>query len=212
MRLFQSTRTFLAGSLAALVIGGAFFLGKSVGSAGTTELTTTQQTVILERIRGMGDLRTAEASFTDLVDHRSWRSPSAEWSAMPGVASLVRAGTENRHLVRATGKVEAGFDLSKARIGSTRPGAVTIILPPAHLKVRIEDAENLETRRAMFWRNDNGNLEALSQARASFLEAARSSGLQTQAESNAEKLLQDLLSPLGVESVTIQTESISSGI
>ncbi len=159
----------------------------------------------------MGDLRTAEASFTDLIDHRSWRSPSAEWSAMPGVASLVRAGTENRHLVRATGKVEAGFDLSKARIGSTRPGAVTIILPPAHLKVRIEDAENLETRRAMFWRNDNGNLEALSQARASFLEAARSSGLQTQAESNAEKLLQDLLSPLGVESVTIRTESISSG-
>jgi len=170
-------------------------------------MTRTDQTVILERIRSIGDLRTAEASYSDLVDHRSWQTPSSEWAQVPGVASLVRAGTENRHLVRATGKVEAGFDLSKARIASNSRDSVVIYLPPVHYKVRIEDAEAIDHQRGLFWRNENGSLEAERQARAGFLESAKSSTLKNDAHKNAEKLLQGLLAPFGVERVEVRPHS-----
>jgi hypothetical protein len=119
-------------------------------------------------------------------------------------------GTENRHVVKATGKVEAGFDLSKARIGLTGPNDVVVILPPVHYKVTIEGAQAVESRGALFWRNENGNLEAVDQARASFLESAAGSNLRKEALTNAEKLLQDLLAPFGVQQVEVRVQDISS--
>ncbi len=195
-----------------VAIGCAFYVGRTVGSTGSTTLTQTQQTVILERIRAMGDLRTAEASYSDLIDHRSWQTPGAEWSAVPGVASLVRAGTENRHVVKTTGKVEAGFDLSQARIASTSPGSVVVFLPPVHYMVRIEDAQAVESKRALFWRNENGNFEAERAAKNLFLESAKQSRLSEDAERNAEKLLQVLLSSFGVNTVEVRVQTASTSI
>jgi hypothetical protein len=136
--------------------------------------------MLLKRVQALGELHTASYSYENVFEHRTHLQPRGLLAAFPGVGSLTEAATRNAALVSTDGTVEAGIDLSRARIDANR-----IVLPRARMYEPQVHAKLHQVKRSPFWRDENLALNAVSDAKERMAGAAREQGILADAEKNA---------------------------
>ena len=175
----------------AYIVLGAFLLGGFLMFTLRTtsdEAQPTPMPLLLQKVQALGELHTARYTYQHVFEQRTSRR-AQEWAqAVPMVASLVRASTSNSGLVSATAQVEAGVDLSKARLEGS-----TFIVPKPHVYRPAVEAKMHEVRRGLLWRDDNLALTAVGAMETRVRTAAVEQGILKEAETNARKQLTTLL-------------------
>jgi hypothetical protein len=150
--------------------------------------------LVLEQVQVLGELHTARYTYQNVFEHRSSRQPE-EWTRyVPGAASLVRASTRNTALVGITGQVEAGVDLSKARLDEG--DSKRLILPAAKIYRPHVDAKVYKHRSGALWNDANLPLKAVAATEERLIVAASKQGIVTEAEKNAREQLRVLVPEL----------------
>lgn len=148
---------------------------------------------VLQKVQALGELHTARYTYQNVFEHATARQ-AAEWARyIPGATSLVRNTTRNSALVEVHGKVEAGVDLSKAKMVTTPGKPAILVLPHAKAYRPDVDAKMFNVRPGVFWRDDNLGLNALADARARLSQAALQQGILREAERNAVTQIQKLV-------------------
>lgn len=176
------TAKVILGALGVVALG-AFFLGR--GTASEEALRPTPAPPILERVQALGELHTARYTYQNVFEHATARK-AAQWAAwMPGASSLVRNATRNTALVEVHGEVEAGVDLSHARLDHPVGQAPRLILPHATVYRPQVDTKLHTVRPGAFWRDDEIALDAERDARSRLQQAALQQGIIAEAERNA---------------------------
>jgi hypothetical protein len=136
--------------------------------------------LILSKVQALGELRTARYSYQHVFEQTSSREPQ-DWARMiPGASSLVVASTRNTALASATAQVDAGVDLSKAKLDGQ-----TIVLPEPSIYRPLVDLKLHQVRPGTFWRDDNMALRATEAMRLRVTQAARKQGIAEEAKRNA---------------------------
>jgi hypothetical protein len=172
-------------AVAALAVG--FLLGRPTSSSGE-EPQPQPMPLVLERVQALGELHTARYTYQNVFEHRTSRRPEAWTQYVPGVPQLVTASTRNSALLGVTGYVEAGIDLSQARVEDD-----ALILPAPKVYRPHVDAKVHRHRAGMFWSDPNIALKAVGLTEARLKTAAVEQGILEQAKSNAEAQLLALL-------------------
>lgn len=174
--------------------------GRGVGESGMSA------PLILERVRGMGDLRVVAHEYSEVSEHRSSRS-AADWAqGLPLASVVVGAATENRALVRAKGTVEAGVDLRRALVRE-EGGRLVVFLPRATVYAPVVDAEVFDQKSGLLWRDDNLGLRARRAAGERFVAASERAGIRSEAERRAAAEVRRLLAPLSEREVVVMVGS-----
>jgi hypothetical protein len=167
-----------------------------------TEETVNQSAFVVEGIRDLGELATAEMT----------HSVNVTVFAQNSVMSLPVGQTEV--IVSVIGIVRAGIDFSQIQLDDLNIEGATIYvrLPPAKILASGIDAEAsavIHSAKEWFGPNLQAELFDLAQedAQAKMLEVAQSSDLLSRAERNAQNTVRDLLSSWGQFTVEF-TDSI----
>ncbi|MCW5939595.1 MAG: DUF4230 domain-containing protein [Fimbriimonadaceae bacterium] len=183
------------GHVKARLITGAFLvavLAAVVGSWMARHQPERRELVILKEVQTLGELRTVRHTYRDVLRCATSREP-ADWAApIPGAAGVVRTLTKNDAIVTYLAEVDAGVDLTRAKLVEEASGPV-IVLPraqiyPPRVKVRIEWRNT-----GLFWRDENLAAAAQREAEAKVTNAAEGSRIIERAESE----VRDRLSQLG---------------
>jgi len=155
--------------------------------------------VVVEGVRRLDELATVRWTESVVVTRRS------------GGSALERFLTGERVLLVATGRVEAGVDLSKIGRDDVRVEGegVTVRLPePEILSASLDEEKTRVYDRDFGLLNLRPGDELVEEARARALEeiedAARRNGILRQAERNAEGSIRSFLLALGFESVRFE--------
>lgn len=162
--------------------------------------------VILQNIQSLGELHTTRYTYNNVFEYQSSKKP-AEWAERIGMGSVVRSATRNRALVSATGTVEAGVDLAQADARYEGvPGKQTLVvtLPQPTIYPPQVDAKVHDTKKGMFWRDENLGLKAQKDASRRFTLASREQGILKSARTSAEARIKALLSGVTEGSVRVQ--------
>jgi len=175
---------------AAALLGVGFFLGSRRSESGVIARETVPLPMLLRQVQALGDLHTARYAYENVFEHRTHLRPQGMLASLPGASQIARAATGNSALVSADGTVEAGVDLTKARIDGSR-----IVLPPArmyepHVHAKVEHA-----RRGLLWRDENLALAAIGDMKERIASAAREQGILADAERNAVEQVRRLVPP-----------------
>lgn len=144
--------------------------------------------LLLKQVQSLGDLHTAAYSYENVYTHETYVRPTGALAAFPGSDRLARAATSNTALVSADGTVEAGVDLSQAKILVNR-----IILPKARLYEPQVHARLHSVRRGLLWRDEGLAFGALNDAKERMAGAAKEGGILAEAERNAITQVQRLV-------------------
>lgn len=155
--------------------------------------------LVLEKAQALGELHTAQYTYSQVLEHRTSRS-APDWAqALPGAQAVVVGLTENKALISATIEVEAGVDLGKVRLVGD-----TLTLPKPRLYRPTVHAVLHEHRPGVAWRDTGIALEAEREASARATQAAKESGILSRATEEAERRVSVLARSLG-SSVTVVT-------
>ncbi|CAN5521171.1 hypothetical protein BH11ARM1_BH11ARM1_09230 [soil metagenome] len=180
----SKTKFGLIGGTSLLAI--AFFMGRGID--GSDSLRPTPMPPVLEKVQALGELHTARYTYQNVFEHAT-ALKTAEWARnIPGANSLVQSATRNRALVQVHGEVEAGIDLSKAKLGKQG----SLVLPHAMVYRPQIDAKIYDVKRGLFWRDDNLALDAVRDAQIRLRVAAREQGIVAEAERNAVKQIHEI--------------------
>lgn len=186
----------------ALFVGG--WAGVQLLSGGNRSSSEVVQTpLLLEATKRLGQLRTARHEFSRILEVESHREPQ-DWARyVPGAASLVTASTRNTGLIRTQGYVEAGVDLSKAKI--TREAHAYVVQIPSSQIMGVEaKAWVVHRKPGMFWNDDNLSARGVEQARREYRAASEQKGILKQADEEAKARLQALLGEIADQPVQIE--------
>lgn len=157
-------------------------------------------------IQQMGELHTVSLGMKDVVRQESQVDPKEGVWSLPLLKEVAQTATRNQVLVTATGKVEAGIDLTRLSAKDItslrRPDGSTLLrvhLPPItiyppNVQVRVEDI-----RKGLVWTDNNIVPKAQEMASQQFLAAAKQSGIRQQAEQSAIQHLKAMEHLLGQE-------------
>ncbi len=158
---------------------------------------------ILQSIRHLGFLQTAEMNLSDSFQFASSKSPEGAVAAVPGMTSLVQAVTKNTVWVQASGKVTAGVDLSKARV-RIEADSVHVHLPQFTVQPSQVDLKLLNDKKGLFWKDDEILLKAIREARTRFNSTADQLRIQKTAFAGAEKSIRKLLRDATAKAIIIE--------
>ena len=161
---------------------------------------------VLVAMQKIGQLHTAAFTMKDVVRQETQAEPEGLVSYVPGASMMVHWATQNKALVTAEGKVEAGIDLSKisakdvtqvthadgSKVWRVHLPSVTIYPPQVTARVEQNSA-------GMLWRDENIVPKAQARAAQQFLVAAEKSHIREMAQENAIKTLQAMQHALGHE-------------
>lgn len=190
-----------------LLSGGlAFALFSSLGhrASGTPEPTAAP---VLQRLQALGELHTARFEYADVVDHASYQEPQGLLAAVPGAVAVARATTENKALLNVRGSVEAGVDLKKLQAQAT-PTGLRIVLPAPHAYRPDVDAKLFSAKRGLFWRDDAVALDAVEEAKARLVTAARCQGLLKNARDQAIERVRALAESFGAKVADVRIAEV----
>jgi hypothetical protein len=157
---------------------------------------------VLERVQALGDLHTARFTYENVFEHATEREAQDWTGSIPGVASLVSAATRNTALVGVNVEVEAGVDLSKAKLTRTALGGTLRLPLPTVYKPQV-DAHVYETRRGILWRDDNIAIDAITDAKVRMTRQARHDGIVREAEKNAISTLSGLFPDIAGHRISV---------
>lgn len=179
-----------------MAVGGVALVafGFLIGSRVTTppDGILRQTPLVLNKVQALGDLHTARYTYSQVFDYSTSRQPEEWTNYVPGMGSLITASTRNTAMMDATGQVEAGVDLSKAKV-ETSGTSQKLVLPKPTIYTPHVTARVHEARKGIFWRDDNIALKAVRSTEDRLAQAARQQGILREAETNARKQLVSLV-------------------
>ncbi|OWU64449.1 MAG: hypothetical protein CBB60_009745 [Armatimonadetes bacterium Cent15-Ar3] len=158
---------------------------------------------IVQSLREIGFLQTAELNLSDAFQYGTQREPEGVVAAIPGMESLVRATTRNSVWVQANGKVTAGIDLSKATIRIDRD-AVHVRLPRLQIQPAEVDLKLIDDKKGLFWKDDEILLKAIREARVRFNSSVQDLDIEKTAFASAQTSIRRLLSNVTAKRLIIE--------
>jgi hypothetical protein len=182
----------VAAALVAGVLIGRGFLRPDV----KTERVPWAGPTVLQKVQALGDLRTVRYTYQNVFEVETTREPEGMLASLPGVTNVVHATTRNKALVSASGSVEAGVDLTKARY-ETKPEGTVLVLPkprlfPPDVRLHVHRAKP-----GVFWRDDNLTVKATDVAREKFTTAGLQQGILPAAQKSARERVEALVQGSG---------------
>jgi hypothetical protein len=188
-----------------LVVGAAagFLAGRQ--RSGDSTYDTGPVVLAMQRI---GDLHTASFMMNDVLHTSTRQEPSDGLAVIPGVSAVVHWATANRALVTATGRVEAGVDLthllpSDVTLSQDAQGnrIIHVHLPPISLYPADVHLHVVSEESGAFWRDENLIPKAEDEARTRFSAAAEQAGIRQTAQTNAITLLTQMEAAFGHKNI-----------
>lgn len=159
--------------------------------------------LILKQVQGMGELHTSRYQYQNVLEYSTHREPT-EWAKnVPILADAVRSTTGNSALVSVHGEVQAGFDLDKATV-SREEGKLVVTLPSPEVYPARVEAQVHNTRRGVFWRDDNIGLKAERDAAVRFRNASIKQGIESHAKQEVTKRVVSLLGSTTKEPIEVR--------
>ena len=190
----QTHFRWIVASGALLALGVVFHFSK----AGPSSPAIQPLPLVLTRIQALGDLHTARHTYENVFEYATSREP-VEWaSSIPGVGQLVEAGTRNVVLVSTQSQVEAGVDLSLARIEKSG-SQLTVWLPQPKTYEPQTTAKIHWHKSAPFWRDDNIALKAERDAAARARRASVEQDILQKAAEEARGRIETMVKDLGYD-------------
>lgn len=197
------------GALAAILLGVGIMAGWLLGRHQDRTSDSYRDTgPIIMQMQKLGQLHTASFTASDVLTQESSAHPP-DWAKMiPGAESLVEWATHNKAVVKATGTVEAGIDMTLISDKSIEQvkgndGAIhlrvhlpSVTVYPANVKVHVEHSES-----GIVWHDENIVPKAEETARHLFAEAAEKADIQGKARTNALETLEKTFKTLGVKNI-----------
>lgn len=176
----------------AAIVGAALALGLVAGLlVRGTGGSAPEHTVVLQRVRDMGELRLARHEFSQAAAWESSLNP-ADWAkAIPGAAEVVGGLTRNRAIGQVNGHVDAGIDFSKAKV-TTQGATVVVELPVPQVLEVVVDADPIHHQAGLFWRDNDMASVAEADYRGLLRSAALKAGILDRARRNAEAAVRGL--------------------
>lgn len=147
---------------------------------------------ILESVRELGFLQTAEMNLSDAFQFATNKSAEGPVASVPGMDTLVQAATHNSVWVQANGKVTAGVDLTKATV-RIEADSVHVHLPRFTVQSAQVDLKLLNDKKGLFWKDDEILLKAIREARSRFNTTADELNIRKTAVAGAEASIRRLL-------------------
>lgn len=166
--------------------------------------------IILEQVRALGDLHLVEHRYHTVLNIDSHRD-AAEWTQQVPVVrnvatGIVQAATRNRGVATVRGTVEAGIDMSKARIERNGEKLAIVLPDPEIYKPNVE-AVIEHQRSAIAWDDRNLSLKAERRGADQFAQASRKAGILEQARNNGIRQVRDIFAQAGQKNVQVRFES-----
>lgn len=175
------------------------YAGYQAGSDQNETLAVRERTVplplVLEQVKSLGQLRTAEYSYQNVFEYETNLEPAGWASALPGAEAVVSTTSRNRALVSAHGTVQAGINLEQAHAVRTLD-AVVIVLPEPQVYQPVVDAKIHEESSGLFWNDRNLGFKAQRDAEKRFMEASLEQGILRDARESAEEQVRRLVEPI----------------
>ncbi len=198
MRRIFSRFSFIPTAVVASIVTGLVFFGLSGQSGQNVD----QSPVILKEIQELGQLRTVSQHVSRVYDYETHRSPSGWSVSIPFAREIVAASTSNKVLISAEADVQAGVDLSLARVVGDEK-QYTIFLPEPLVYEPVVRFKVHNQKRGLFWKD----LNITSKAQEGFAEVAEQSsiegGILEVAKSNAHSQISGLLNEIGHKNIKI---------
>lgn len=194
---------------AAVALLGIWVVALFFGSASGSSPKTLQLAPLLQQVQALGDLHAVKYTYVDVHEYETSREPAGWLAAVPGGSAVVRAATLNTATMSFKGTVEAGVDLSKAKV--VRSGAgITLQLPspvlyPANVTAGVHDV-----KRGMFWRDQNISVRAIEDAKQRFAETSIRQGILEEAKKNIRARVELLAKDLSQATVGVSFEGEAS--
>ena len=156
--------------------------------------------MVLEKVQALGDLHTVKHTYQQVFSQET-SHPVADWATyIPGAASLVASTTKNTALITMKAEVEAGVDLSKAKMVGK-----TLVLPKPQIYTPTMQGKLHDHKSGLLWRDDNIAFTAEDQARMNAVRAAKKGGILKMAADEATSRVTKLARALGSD-VVVQCE------
>lgn len=188
----------------AVLAGGLWFVSQFVGSINGSR-SVVQVAPLLEKVQALGELHAVKYTYRDVHEYETSREPTGVLASLPGGAELVQASTRNTALMSFTGTVEAGVDLSQAKIEKSAAG-VTVKLPAPEVYPANVSADVHELKRGLFWRDQGIATEAIEDAKVRFRATSIRQGILKEARANIEKQVSELAGDLAGTKVAVVFE------
>lgn len=195
-KLWQKSRPLLVAGAAGAALGGVWF-------ARSAPQPKTELPLVVQSIQSMGVLRTAALNSTDIVEVETSKEAPGLLAMAPGLSWAARAATTNKAVLGVDGRIEAGIDLSRAKVTQVGQSRLLVVLPRAELGRPAVDGKLIHAQRGLLWRDPDIALDGLAKARARLADSARQAQLAAKAEAGASDLVKGLGAQAGW---TIQVE------
>lgn len=188
-------------------LASVLLVGFVIGRAVPAQPNAAPAPVILKQVRMLGELHLVEHQYQTVLEVES-HLPPAEWTqgipvVSQAVGKAVETATKNRALVSVQGSVEAGVDLSKAKMDPSG-SKLTVVLPHATVYPAQVDAQLHSQTHAIGWDDRNLALKARRKGAERFESASLSAGILRAAEDRARVQVAGMFRSAGVESVQIK--------
>ncbi len=185
-----------------------FVLGLSIGRTGRSTQVT-EVPVVLEQVRALGNLHLVEHRYHTVIDVDSHRDP-AEWTQrLPGVRTVatqvVKSATKNNGVATVSGTVEAGIEMSRARIEKAGNQTLVVLPEPEIYEPNVQAIINHQ-RSAIAWNDRNLGFRAEQRGAKQFLEASRKAGILEQARENGSRQVREIFTKAGLTNVEVRFE------
>jgi hypothetical protein len=189
----------------AAALFGVWVVAVFFGSVTSSQPKTVQLAPLLQQVQALGDLHAVKYTYVDVHEYESSREPAGWLASLPGGNAVVRAATLNTTTMSFKGTVEAGVDLSQAKVAHSATG-ITLRLPspvvyPANVTAGVHDL-----KRGMFWRDQNISVSAIEDAKQRFAETSIRQGILEEAKKNVRARVGALAKDLSQTSVVISFE------
>lgn len=195
----------LAVALLVMGIAAGWLLGRHQDRTGENYRDTGP---IIMQMQKLGQLHTASFHESDVLTQETQADAGGWVKAIPGAEKVVGWATRNQAVVKATGTVEAGLDMtliSEKNIEQVKgdDGAMhlrvhlpAVTVYPPNVKVHVEHSQS-----GIFWHDENIVPKAEETASHLFEEAAEKADIRGKARANALETLQKTFKTLGVKNV-----------
>lgn len=184
-----------------MIAFGAFFV--FVGSLlPKAERGVSEGPLLLKEVQDLGELRAVSHRVSRVFEHETHRDVEGWGAHVPLAKQVVAATTSNKVLVSADADVQAGVDLSQAKLVE-RGSEWTLVLPDVQVyepvvKVRVHGQKD-----GLFWRD----LNIVGKAQEAFADevvtASDRAGIRERAETNIRAQMQDLLGGMTEKPVSV---------
>lgn len=183
---------------------GIWLVAQFIGSIGGSR-TVVRVAPLLERVQALGELHAVKYTYRDVHEFETTREPEGVLASLPGGTEVVHATTRNTALMSFTGTVEAGVDLSKAKVERSATG-ITLKLPAPKVFPANVVADVHEVKRGLFWRDQAIAARAIEDAKARFRETSVRQGILNDAKTNIRKQVAQLAGDLSGTPVRVAFE------